>query len=496
MEPLGWNAEIRFDYGGSYLFLYIVGLHSYSVRTSERYRTIFYDIVISQLCVCFTEHDIRMLHYLHIILMCLAAIAVCWGLALLWQSDATQAQCNGYIWLVYLPGSFLVHINNIKAYRLSTFLRAGDRRPKPFSHGRVMKLTIYFVAITAIVLLIATLSDPPTLTKVQRDTYRAQLDYYYCKTGYITPTLLYLLTVGHIICSLFCVISVRNGMEAFKDGMIIKESFLILYACLLVAFVFQNLGLSAANAYMLRSVVMSIGVSLFCMRMLISRCFRHWVSEKIMAKLLVIHANYIKPVVSDYSASVTSAAVGSSHMSRSDADGPLYSVECPPDNGLEEMTAVLSDPVRGKIFQSVAKKALVHENVEFLMAVLNFKQEAEAAVVRHSGRASDDIQRSAKQLFKTYIVAGSENEVNISSKTRANVETMLSKWLLDKPLISTDCARTCLMSDGLKRYDIFEPAFKEIRVMLYQNLWNKFRSLEAEEMACAGSDMSYVVEDL
>ena len=447
------------------------------------------------ICYRTAEHDIRMLHYLHIILMCLAAIAVCWGLALLWQSDVTQAQCNGYVWLVFLPASFLVHLNNIKAYRLSTFLRAGDRRPKPFSHGRVMKLTMYFLVLTVIILLIAILSDPPTRTRVQVDRYRAKLDYYYCKTGQTTPILLYLLTAGHILCSVFSVVSVRNGMEAFRDGMIIKEAFVILYACLLVALVLQNLGLSAPNAYMLRSVVMSMGVTLFSMRLLLSRCFRHWVSERTLARLIVIHTNYIKPIVSDYSASATSVAAASSHISRSDADGPLYSMETPQDNSLEEMTAVLSDPVRGKILQSVAKKALVLENVEFLMAVLKFKQEAEAALVRHSGRASDDIQKSAKELFKTYIVAGSDNEVNISSKTRASVEAVLAKWMSEMPILTKDSAKNCLQSDSLKRCDIFEPAFKEIRVMLYQNLWNKFRSLEAEQLA-SGGDTSCVLEDV
>jgi len=75
-----------------------------------------------------------MLHHLHICVMCMAAACVCWGLALAWQADKTQEQCNVYPWLVYLPGSFLVHLTNIKAYRLSIFLRS-DGRPKPFSHG-------------------------------------------------------------------------------------------------------------------------------------------------------------------------------------------------------------------------------------------------------------------------------------------------------------------------------------------------------------------------
>jgi len=210
-----------------------------------------------------------MLHYLHIVSMCVAAAAVCWGLALLWQADVKQVQCRAYLWVVFLPVSYLVQLNNIKAYRLMTFLTYQDKRPKPFSHGRVLKLTMLLVLVTVIVLLTCSVADPPTRHRVVTDIHRPKLDYYYCKTNRVTPSLLYLLVIGHLVFSIYCVVAVRNGMDAFKDGMIIKESFIALYACLLVSFVLSNLSLSAANSYMLRSIVLSVGVTLFCFRMLI-----------------------------------------------------------------------------------------------------------------------------------------------------------------------------------------------------------------------------------
>ena len=47
----------------------------------------------------------RMLHHLHICVMCLAAMCVCWGLALAWQADKTQEQCNVYSY-TYLGASW------------------------------------------------------------------------------------------------------------------------------------------------------------------------------------------------------------------------------------------------------------------------------------------------------------------------------------------------------------------------------------------------------
>ena len=130
-----------------------------------------------------------MLHHLHICVMCMAAACVCWGLALAWQADKTQEQCNVYPWLVYLPGSFLVHLTNIKAYRLSIFLRS-DGRLKSFSHWKVFRIALLWLCVTAIVLLIAVLVDSPLRTVHVVDPYRPSLNSYQCETKGATPALL------------------------------------------------------------------------------------------------------------------------------------------------------------------------------------------------------------------------------------------------------------------------------------------------------------------
>jgi hypothetical protein len=116
-----------------------------------------------------TDVEIRMFHYMHIILFCLMAMAFCWGNALLYQGDMLQRQCDSYLWVIFLSGSFFLSIVNMKAYRLSIFLKSSTngRRPKPFSHGKVLKYTMFMVGITAILLLVIALADQPKSSRYQ-----------------------------------------------------------------------------------------------------------------------------------------------------------------------------------------------------------------------------------------------------------------------------------------------------------------------------------------
>ena len=104
-------------------------------------------------------------------------------------------------------------------------------------------------------------------------------------------------------------------------------------------------------------------------------------------------------------------------------------------------------------------------------------------MVTHSANASDAIQLAAKEVFKKFIAAGSDYEVNISAKTRTHIESLFVKWTINEPLLKDADADAALTVDPLKRSSIFELASKEIRIMLYQNLWNKFRTQETIELA-------------
>ena len=179
-------------------------------------------------------------------------------------------------WLVYVPASFMVHLNNLKAYRLSIFLRANGKRPKPFTHWHVMRATLILTAITVVLVGISVAIDPAVRTRMVYDVYRPRLDEYHCVNKGPGLGLFWFLLVMHVLASVACVISVRNGSEAFRDGATIKEAFIILYAFIVITLVLNALGLSSELMQVLRVCILGIGSTLFIVRMLISRCFRHW----------------------------------------------------------------------------------------------------------------------------------------------------------------------------------------------------------------------------
>ena len=421
--------------------------------------------------------------------MGIAALAVCWGTTLLWQADVRQAQCSGYMWLVYLPGSFLVQLVNMKAYRLSTFLTYLDRRPKPFPHGRVMRLTLLSLIVTVILVLIAATVDPPTRHRVVVDPYRAKLDYYYCHTTGVADALMYVLVTGHVVVSMSCVISVRNGLDAFKDGMIIKEAFVLLYAFVLVAWIIQHLKLSAAVTYMLRSIMINLGVTLFLVRLLINRCIRHWLPQILLDFATSVHQKYVRTYI-EGGVHLSSQAEGiavalSSDQAKVTDESPLYQIAAPEDSNVDEMLSAISDPRRGALFRQLAKSLLIVENVDFLVDVLAYRNQTENEIVKFSAAANPCVQEAARNLYIKYIKTGADDEVNVSSNTRSQIEKILgsSSWVASEPFVSRETAAASLSSDPLKRGVLFQPAFKEISHMLYQNAWHKFKAHEAEVLA-------------
>ena len=436
------------------------------------------------------DREIRMLDYRHIYYMCTCAIVICWGLVYLWQSDVTQWQCNSYPWVIYVPASFMTHLVNIKAYRLSLYLYADQGRPpKYFSHRYAMLVTCCFTFLTIIILAITMAVDPPVKTRFIVDEHRPSKDYYNCVTGTAGQSLLTLLVIGHVLTSLYCVISVRNGMEAFQDGMIIKEAFILLYAFLLIAFILQQLGLNHHTVYLLRTVILSLSVTLYCFRLLTNRCSKYWIPKFFRECLVAFHTTHIKPRISTMLPRRSIGNVNSETLHQL-SDIPLYAREVPNDNSLEEMIRVLNDPVRARVFNTVAKSAVCTESVDFLLAVLAYKKEAEELVSRHSEEASDGLRITARRLYKTYIAAGCDDEVNVPSKMRVAVEKSLQGWQDDTPLIPMNKAKEALLHDAQRRVELYDAAFKEISIMLHQNLWNKFRSLETQQLAARGSTCS------
>jgi len=305
-----------------------------------------------------------------------------------------------------------------------------------------------------------------------------------------TPALLTFLVVGHVVLSLYYAISVRNGLEAFKDGMIIKEAFVLLCAFVLVAYILSQLGLTAANQYIYRTAVLSVGVTVFCVRLLIGRCVNHWLPEAVLERHY--HNTYVEPIVAadsvpNYIASGSNQNGSLVAMNFDDEDSPMYAKETVTENSLDEMTTVISDSYRGKLFRVVAKKALCLENVDFVEAAVKYKQESEQVLIKCSGEASNRIREVAKQVHRMYVDTNAESEVNLSSKTRGVVQQTLADWGDNVPLLSEERAREVIQEDIKKRSALFDRADKEIKVMLYQNLWNKFRVEETQSLAAGES---------
>eukprot|EP01041_Mallomonas_annulata_P007468 gene7468-15283_t len=444
------------------------------------------------------EPEIRMLHYLHIVIACLLGILICISMALVWQHDNTQLQCNAYMWVTYLPASFIVHLINIKAYRLSTFMRASatGRRPKPFTQMRVLKLTMMGLLLTIILLVIASSVDPPVATRVINDPYRPKLDEYTCNTGAITAGILYFLVCFHVLASIICVISVRNGMEDFRDGMVIKESFVLLYILVIIAFVMTKLGLPSKLSYLMRSAFLCIGITVFILRLLISRCVCHWIHPKIMAVIDRTFGGYVRLYLSTYSTSNHTANTNANEsqnmksnylqnelLSYAQDDGPAYGKIVPQDDSLNMMLAVLKDKKRLKVLQEVAEKSLTTENLDFLLKVLAYEEECRKVLVQQSSTASDALLEKASQIYNFHVRQHSEEEVNVSAASRAAFEKRLKDWAPSVPLMNPEDAAKLLSNDIYKRSSIFDATFHEINIMTYQNLWSKFRTQETTNMA-------------
>jgi len=282
--------------------------------------------------------------------------------------------------------------------------------------------------------------------------------------------------------------------------MIMKESFVVLYAFVLVSVVLSSLDLTAPESYMLRTGMLSFGVTLFCLRLLLSRCFKFWVPDALLGRLRKLNEKLIKPVEEYLNPEGSSAYTSHAHQSENvlklvrgsvdlgtDSDGPIYATDAPPANSIDEMISVLLDPVRGKLFYAIGKKALCNESLEFVTNVIKYRKEAEDLLITHSGHASNRLKETASLLVQMHIAQNSEEEVNVSSKARTAVEKQLNSWTQDTPLISAEGAQEALKGDYFHRTELFDPAFKEVCTMLYQNLWNKFRTAELQQMAGGGS---------
>ena len=270
--------------------------------------------------------------------------------------------------------------------------------------------------------------------------------------------------------------------------MVIKEAFIILYACIAVVFVLRALSLPSGLMYVLRTCFIGFGLAMFMLRMLISRCARHWIPERVSKAWDAFHVNYIEPCMkvlnpAAFDADMSSMIEGTAMFSEDDELGPAYALSVPADDEMGEMLLVMQDPERSKIFYALAQKSLTTENIDFMVAVMEWQKQAEEHMVMATAAASELMRESAASLFAKFMKENCDNEVNVSSSCRYATSNFLRDWPVKEPVLSKELAHTALRHDKAKRCDMFAPATREIQIMTYQNLWNKFRAAEAAHFA-------------
>jgi hypothetical protein len=425
------------------------------------------------------ENDIRILQYLHMVGMCIISIITIWSCVFLWQADMNQIQCQTYAWLIYLPMSMIIQLMNMKAYRLSVFLHSeNSKRLKKLTHTHMLILSIMLTSITAVILMCINALDPPVLTKQVIDYYRPMLDIHTCERSKISTIYLYLLFIEHILFSIGCVISVRNGTGEFRDGVVMKEAFTIFWVFMIIAYIMQTFALDAFALYILRVAFISIGLTFFCFRILVNRCYRHWVPQIVDIIIKRMYNKMVQILPGLDSSRKSSISINSID----NIDGPMYSQIIPDTQNLNEMHQALCDPTRSHQFRTFSENALVVENVDFLLCLIEFEHECGVQLMESSKIANTKMYELANKCYDTFIKVGSSSEVNISSSTRQKILEHLKTWNINRYLLTPGSAQTALDDDPAHHIDIFDYANKEISVMLYQNLWNKFRASEIEEM--------------
>ena len=496
------------------------------------------------------ESDIRMLRYSHMMAICLSSMVAIWSLVFLWQDDMNLTQCNSYLWGVYLPTSFVIQMVNLKAYRLSIFLNTKDtERLHKLTHFRMFILSLGWTTLTIFYLIIVSTVDPPTLVKIIKDPYRPVYDKHYCMVGNTSTILTYLLASKHILFSIGCVLNIRNGTGEFRDGVVMKESFVILWSCIVVTYILHFLGIGTNRTYILRTGFMSIGLTMFCFRLLFSRCYRHWfpdyvdnifknISNNVKKLLSFSYKKYEMRVFSGSPQeiievsnrriigitnevqesemnssghrSVTSQQLTkdeTSHIAtislsniigntnktikrittrsmRFSLDTPLYAKVEPTKFVLDEMYNVINNENEMHKFRDIVEKALLVENLDFILSINNYRNKSKQYFMEFSKQINNNMKKDAYECYKKFIETNSEFEVNISSSVRTRIMNQLETWIDNHEFFPIETIQSILNDDRYHHINIFEKAYNEISIMLYQNIWNKYIAEQIKNSMC------------
>jgi hypothetical protein len=323
----------------------------------------------------------------------------------------------------------------------------------------------------------ASILEQPLLMSIILDPYRPIHNIHYCAIGKVTSVLLYTLVIGHAIFSLICIISVRNGTDESRDGIVMKEAFIILWTFIMITYIMQTASLSASVLYIVRVSFVSIGLTMFCLRILISRCYRHWI-PLIFDILLIRLSDKIAKIIPTIDNIYT--ARESSIILDINSESPIYDTNIPDSNSLTDMYSALQDPIRSKRFIMFAEQALFLRHVDFLTTVMKFMNKSDEFVIESSKQANENMKLNAQTCYHIFIRSGGERQLNIPPDIRNNIMDHLNKWNEQMPIATMDSAQYVLDDDPEQHITIFEKAFDEVSIILYQNVWQKFRAYEIE----------------
>ena len=101
-----------------------------------------------------------------------------------------------------------------------------------------------------------------------------------------------------------------------------------------------------------------------------------------------------------------------------------------------------------------------------------------------SKQINNNMKKDAYECYKKFIETNSEFEVNISSSVRTRIMNQLETWIDNHEFFPIETIQSILNDDRYHHINIFEKAYNEISIMLYQNIWNKYIAEQIKNSMC------------
>ena len=165
-------------------------------------------------------------------------------------------------------------------------------------------------------------------------------------------------------------------------------------------------------------------------------------------------------------------------------DTPLYAKVEPTKFVLDEMYNVINNENEMHKFRDIVEKALLVENLDFILSINNYRNKSKQYFMEFSKQINNNMKKDAYECYKKFIETNSEFEVNISSSVRTRIMNQLETWIDNHEFFPIETIQSILNDDRYHHINIFEKAYNEISIMLYQNIWNKYIAEQIKNSMC------------